>query len=85
MDAHRRAVLGFAVVSNDSRHANSMIDTIVAFIAGTSEALVVDRSMELIRMDAHFGTDQLSGRGESRLDDEADLPYDEDVGQDDER
>jgi uncharacterized protein YlxP (DUF503 family) len=85
MDLHRRAVLGFAVVSNDSRHANSMIDTIVAFIAGASEALVVDRSMELVHIDAHFGGGLQSGGGEPRLDGEADLPYDEDQDQDDER
>ncbi len=48
LDAHRQAVLGLAVVSNDARHANSMLDTIVSAIAGASEALVVDRRMELI-------------------------------------
>jgi uncharacterized protein YlxP (DUF503 family) len=56
MDAHRRAVLGFAVVSNDARHANSMVDTIVAYVAGATEAMVIDRSMELVHLDAHFGS-----------------------------
>ena len=32
MDAHRRAVIGLAVVSNDARHANSMLDRISAFM-----------------------------------------------------
>jgi uncharacterized protein YlxP (DUF503 family) len=53
MDDHRRAVLGFAVVSNESRHANSMLDTIASFTAGQTEAIPVDRSMELL----HVGHD----------------------------
>lgn len=84
MDAHRRAVLGFAVVSNDSRHANSMVDTIVAFIASATEALVVDRKMELVHVDAHFGALQSSDI-DTRLDDKADLPYEEDLDEDDGR
>ena len=55
MDSHRRAVLGVAVVSNDARHANSMIDTIVSFVSGATEALVIDRSMELVHVQEHFG------------------------------
>ncbi|MCZ7683094.1 MAG: DUF503 domain-containing protein [Sandaracinaceae bacterium] len=50
LDAHRSAVLGLAVVSNDARHANSMIDTLVSAVAGASEALVVDRRMEIVDM-----------------------------------
>ncbi len=50
LDSHRRAVLGLAVVSNDVRHVNSMLDTLVAAIAGASEALVVDRKMEILRL-----------------------------------
>ena len=33
MDSHRQAVIGLAVVSNESRHANSMIDTIVSYVS----------------------------------------------------
>lgn len=44
LDAHRRAELGFAVVTNDRRHAQSMLDTIGAFVAGASEAIVESRS-----------------------------------------
>lgn len=76
MDAHRRAVLGFAVVSNDSRHANSMVDTIVAFISGATEALVIDRSMELVHLEDHFG---------GGLDAASDRSYDEDQDEDDGR
>jgi len=49
-DVHRRAVLGFSVVSNDSRHANAMIDEITQFVSGATEALVVERDFELLHM-----------------------------------
>jgi uncharacterized protein YlxP (DUF503 family) len=52
LDEHRRAVIGFAVVSNETAHANSMLDTIGGFVSGLTEAVVVDRSIELI----HAGT-----------------------------
>jgi uncharacterized protein YlxP (DUF503 family) len=48
LDSHRSAVIGVAVVSNDSRHANSMLDTISSFMAGISEAIVVDRTLEIL-------------------------------------
>jgi len=50
MDVHRRAVLGFSVVSNDNRHANSMLDQIVAFVEGAGEALVVDREIDYVHI-----------------------------------
>lgn len=50
MDDHRRIVLGVAVVSNDGRHATSMIDAIQDFIATASEAFIVDRRMELVHL-----------------------------------
>lgn len=49
-DAHRQAVLGFAVVSGDRRHANSMLDSIASFVEESAEAVVVDRSTELVSM-----------------------------------
>jgi hypothetical protein len=49
-DVHRQAVLGFAVVSGDRRHANSMLDSIAAFVEGSADAVVLDRSMELISL-----------------------------------
>jgi uncharacterized protein YlxP (DUF503 family) len=48
LDSKRRAVLGLAVVSNDKRHANEMLDKIAAYIAGASEAVVTGRTLELI-------------------------------------
>lgn len=53
MDEHRRAVLGLAVVSNESRHAQSMLDTLVSFVATASEAQLIDRQAELV----HIGQD----------------------------
>lgn len=47
LDAHRRAVLGFTVISNDRRHARSMLDKLTAFIASATEAQIIDRRVEL--------------------------------------
>src|SRR5882762_4739540 len=59
MDAHRRATLGFVVVSNDAQHANSMIDTIRGFVASTAaDAIVIDSDWDVVR----FG-DELGARG----------------------
>jgi uncharacterized protein YlxP (DUF503 family) len=52
LDQHRRAVIGLAVVSNDAAHVNSMLDTIADFACGASEAMVLDRSIELIHAGA---------------------------------
>ncbi|RLB47683.1 MAG: DUF503 domain-containing protein [Deltaproteobacteria bacterium] len=46
-DVHRRAVLGFTVVSNDSRHVNSMLDEVSAFVEGATEAIIVDRFFDI--------------------------------------
>ena len=54
LDEHRRAELGFAVVSNDARHANSMLDNISAFVSGLTEAVIIDRNLELL----HVGHEQ---------------------------
>jgi uncharacterized protein len=48
LDSHRNAVIGFAVVSNDTRHVNSMLDRISSFMSGASEAVCVGRSIEII-------------------------------------
>lgn len=55
LDAHKLASLGFAVVSNDARHAQSMLDTIVSFVAGATSALIVDRQVEVVTFGEHFG------------------------------
>lgn len=47
LDAHRRAELGFVLVSNDRRHVQSMLDHVSAFVAGATEALVESRSFAI--------------------------------------
>jgi uncharacterized protein YlxP (DUF503 family) len=51
MDAHRRAVIGVAVVSNDARHVNSMLDRISAFMTSLTEAVATDRSLEILHIE----------------------------------
>lgn len=58
MDEHRIAVLGIAVVSNDASHANSMIDTIQSFVATATEAVLVDRRLELVHLGDMDGWDE---------------------------
>lgn len=48
MDSHRTAVLAVAVVSNDRGHADSMLQSIGSFMEGATDAVVVDRSTELL-------------------------------------
>lgn len=57
-DVHRRAVIGVSVVSNDRRHVNEMLDTILAFVSTASEALVIDRSIEIETYEDHFGSER---------------------------
>lgn len=59
LDVHRRAVLGLAVVSNEVAHVHSMLDTLTSAIAGASEALVVDRRTEIVRVGAGEHMDAL--------------------------
>jgi uncharacterized protein YlxP (DUF503 family) len=47
LDAHRKATLGFAVVSNDTRHARSVIDKLVGFVAGASQAQLIDHGVSV--------------------------------------
>jgi hypothetical protein len=48
LDVHRRAVIGLSVVSNDTRHANAMLDRISAFMTSSTEAVLIGRSLDLI-------------------------------------
>ena len=50
MDNWRRATLGFAVVSNEHSHANSMIDSVLSFVESSVNAVVVDRVVELLHL-----------------------------------
>jgi uncharacterized protein YlxP (DUF503 family) len=47
LDQHRRATLGFAVVSNDARHARSVLDKLVGFVAGASQAQLIEHGVSV--------------------------------------
>ena len=74
LDEHRRTLIGFAVVSNDARHANAMLDKIGVFVGGLTEAVILDRSMELIRL----GGGDDSPSGSAWVDDQPDVDHEED-------
>lgn len=50
MDVHRRAVLGMAVVSNSASHASSMIDAVIGQVQGSTDAPLVERSLEIVHL-----------------------------------
>lgn len=63
-DLHQRAVLGVAVVSNDVRHATSMLDTIVASMTSASVACLVSRRTAVRRVGEHeFGDEDIKLSG----------------------
>ncbi len=47
-DSWQRATLAIACVSNDSRHANEVVDKAMDFIAANIEGHVIDRSLEML-------------------------------------
>lgn len=47
-DVHQSIVIGIACVSNDTRHANSMIQNVLDFIEDTTEAIVEKVEMEIL-------------------------------------
>lgn len=61
LDHHGSAVLGFAVVSNERAHANTMLDKIADFIEAHSDVPVVGRAVELLHVDP---AQRLPGSGE---------------------
>jgi len=50
-DKWKRAVIGISCVSNESRHADSMIANIVNFIENDGRAVLFDYSTEIIHVD----------------------------------
>ena len=57
-DVHRKAVLGMAVVSSSSRHANTMIDEIAKYVESVAEVPVTHRSMELLHVSGDGAADE---------------------------
>lgn len=47
-DMHQSIVIGIACVSNDTRHANSMMQNVLDFIEDTTEAIVEKEEMEIL-------------------------------------
>ncbi|MFM7202140.1 MAG: DUF503 domain-containing protein [Myxococcota bacterium] len=48
LELHNRAELGLAVVGNDRRHVNSMVDNILTFIEDLNLAEVIETDFELL-------------------------------------
>ena len=59
LDAHRRATIGITVVSNDGRHASSMLETITSFVSTASAGIVLDVATEIEHYTDHFGSRDL--------------------------
>jgi hypothetical protein len=74
MDAHRRATLGFAIVSNDARHVQSILDKLVGFVAGATEAQLIDQTRKI----EHY--DDLGGFGSSGAEWDSEDDWDDDDG-----
>ena len=47
-DVHNHAVLGFAAVSNDSRHARAVMSQVLEFLRNSPHALVGNHDLELL-------------------------------------
>jgi uncharacterized protein YlxP (DUF503 family) len=47
-DAWQRATLGVAVVSNDSRLVDEILNKVVNYIEGSGDALLLDYSIDLV-------------------------------------
>ncbi len=50
LDDHRSAVVGFSVVTNDARLANSLLDQVVDAVEGFGLAEVADVSLEVLHV-----------------------------------
>ncbi|MCR4434837.1 MAG: DUF503 domain-containing protein [Clostridiales bacterium] len=50
-DAWKNAVIGVACVSNETKHADSMMSNIVNFVESDGRAFLVDYSTEIIHTD----------------------------------
>ncbi len=85
LDNHRRATLGFACVSNDARHARSMMDKLVSFIESSAEVPLLDQEVRVERLKLGFGTDaSLLETFDASDDEEDDAPFEEQDGDDEE-
>jgi uncharacterized protein YlxP (DUF503 family) len=58
LDALGTATIGFAVVSNEGAHADSMLETVSQFVSAHARAIVTDVTTELV----HIGSMHAGGR-----------------------
>ena len=56
-DDHRRAVIGFAVVSNDRRHATRMMDEVLQHAESVGACPVLQRTTEIINIADKLGAE----------------------------
>lgn len=49
-DVWQRASVGFAIVTNDRAHANSLADQVTRTIGGARDCLIQDRALEIVSM-----------------------------------
>ena len=47
-DSHKDIILGFACVTNETRHAQSVLQNVIKFIEGNTEALAISVETEII-------------------------------------
>ena len=47
-DVHKSIVLGFACVTNETSHANSIIDNVVNYIEDNTDAVIEDVVIEIL-------------------------------------
>ena len=48
LDSHKDAAIGFACVTNETRHAQSILQNVINFIEANTEAVVTDIETEII-------------------------------------
>jgi uncharacterized protein len=48
LEDHHRAALGVAVVGNDHRHVQSVLNTIESYLAGLREAVLLDFDSQIL-------------------------------------
>jgi uncharacterized protein YlxP (DUF503 family) len=70
LDQHRRATLGFALVSNDARHARSVLDKLLGFVAGAGQAQLIEHGISVERYE--LGASEPFGFAVEDWDDEDD-------------
>ncbi len=49
-DVWQRASIGFAIVTNERAHANSLADQVTRTIGGARDCMIQDRAIEIISM-----------------------------------